>query len=114
MASRTQYYTACTLDGFIATPDDSLEWLFPLVDINETSYPDFIREVGALDRGYDLTLVKDAHTTPGIALGDGSRIDAAGIVKDLNVAMTWISYPGRKSGTAAAEDVEFVTPADAR
>ena len=27
---RTQYYTAASLDGFIATVDDSLEWLFPL------------------------------------------------------------------------------------
>ena len=27
---KTQYYTASTLDGFIATLDDSLEWLFPL------------------------------------------------------------------------------------
>jgi dihydrofolate reductase len=47
----TQYYTACSLDGFIATEDDSLEWLFPLGDINETSYPQFIREVGALAMG---------------------------------------------------------------
>ena len=45
---RTQYYTACSLDGFLATPDDSLEWLFPLGDIADTGYPDFIREVGAL------------------------------------------------------------------
>jgi dihydrofolate reductase len=48
---RTQYYAAATLDGFIATPDDSLEWLFPLGDINETSYPEFIRGVGALAMG---------------------------------------------------------------
>ena len=48
---RTQYYTACSLDGFLATPDDSLEWLFPLGDINDTSYPAFIREVGALAMG---------------------------------------------------------------
>lgn len=47
----TQYYTATSLDGFIATPDDSLEWLFPLGDIAETGYPDFIREVGALAMG---------------------------------------------------------------
>ena len=48
---KTQYYTASSLDGFIATPDDSLEWLFPLGDINETSYPQFIQEVGALAMG---------------------------------------------------------------
>lgn len=48
---RTQYYTACSLDGFIATDDDSLEWLFPLADINQTSYPAFIQEVGALAMG---------------------------------------------------------------
>lgn len=30
---KTEYYTAATLDGFIATEDDSLEWLFPLGDI---------------------------------------------------------------------------------
>jgi dihydrofolate reductase len=48
---RTQYYTASTLDGFIATVDDSLEWLFPLGDIGATSYPQFIKEVGALAMG---------------------------------------------------------------
>lgn len=34
-----------------STADDSLEWLFPLGDINETSYPQFIQEVGALAMG---------------------------------------------------------------
>ncbi len=48
---KTQYYTAMSLDGFIATTDDSLEWLFSLGDIAETSYPDFIRDVGALAMG---------------------------------------------------------------
>ena len=47
----TQYYTASSLDGFIATADDSLDWLFPLGDINETSYPQFIQQVGALAMG---------------------------------------------------------------
>jgi dihydrofolate reductase len=48
---RTQYYTATSLDGFIATEDDSLDWLFPLGDVNETSYPAFIAQVGALVMG---------------------------------------------------------------
>jgi dihydrofolate reductase len=48
---RTQYYTATSLDGFIATLDDSLEWLFSLGDIEDTSYPEFIRDVGALAMG---------------------------------------------------------------
>lgn len=48
---KTQYYTASSLDGFIADPHDSLDWLFPLGDIAATSYPAFIREVGALAMG---------------------------------------------------------------
>jgi dihydrofolate reductase len=48
---RTQYYTASSLDGFIATLDDSLEWLFPLGDVNDTSYPEYIKGVGALAMG---------------------------------------------------------------
>jgi dihydrofolate reductase len=48
---KTQYYTATSLDGFIATEDDSLEWLFPLGNLAESSYPAFIAEVGALAMG---------------------------------------------------------------
>lgn len=48
---KTQYYTATSLDGFIATPDDSLEWLFQLGDISDTGYPDFIKDIGALAMG---------------------------------------------------------------
>ncbi len=48
---KTQYFTASSLDGFIAGPHDSLDWLFPLGDINDTSYPTFIRDVGALAMG---------------------------------------------------------------
>ncbi len=48
---KTQYFTATSLDGFIATEDDSLDWLFPLGDLNDSSYPEFIAEVGALTMG---------------------------------------------------------------
>jgi dihydrofolate reductase len=53
---KTQYYTATSLDGFIATTDNSLDWLFPLGDVNETSYPEFIKEVGALAMGSETYL----------------------------------------------------------
>jgi nicotinamidase-related amidase len=61
----------------------------------------------ALERGYDLTLIKDGHTTSAIARGDGTVIEARGIVDDLNVAMTWVDYPGRESGTATADELSF-------
>lgn len=48
---KTQYYTAATLDGFLATEDDSLDWLFPLGNVNNSSYPKFISEIGAIAMG---------------------------------------------------------------
>ncbi len=48
---KTQYYTASSLDGFIATEADSIDWLFPLGDPQDSSYPDFVAEVGALAMG---------------------------------------------------------------
>lgn len=48
---KTQYYTATSLDGFLATEDDSLDWLFELGSVNESSYPAFIAQVGALAMG---------------------------------------------------------------
>ena len=29
---KTQYYTATSIDGFIADADNSLDWLFPIPD----------------------------------------------------------------------------------
>lgn len=62
---------------------------------------------GALDRGYDLTLVKDAHTTGSMDLPDGTRIEAARVVDELNVAMKWLSYPGRRNRAVAVDELDF-------
>lgn len=62
---------------------------------------------GALERGYDLTLVSDAHTTKTMELDSGAKLDAATLVNDLNTTMTWLSYPGRKNTTARADEVAF-------
>jgi nicotinamidase-related amidase len=65
---------------------------------------------GALERGYDLTLVRDAHTTRPLELQGDKTIAPETIVDELNVAMTWLSYPGRRNGTATAEAVDFNRP----
>ncbi len=62
---------------------------------------------GALERGYDLTLVSDAHTTGTMVLDNGETVEAAGVIRELNIAMTWLSYPGRRNAVATAEQVAF-------
>lgn len=68
----------------------------------------------ALDRGYDLTLLSDAHTAPSMDLAPGRRVEAASIIDDLNTVMTWISYPGRAAATASADAVDFFQPGAGR
>lgn len=49
----TQYYTATTLDGFIADPDNSLDWLFTRQQEADglLNYAEFIARVGAMAMG---------------------------------------------------------------
>lgn len=50
---KTQYYTATSIDGYIADSDDSLDWLFQFgqVESMKDDYPRFIEQVGALAMG---------------------------------------------------------------
>lgn len=64
---RTTYFTATTLDGFIADEHDSLEWLFKqdITDEGPLSYADFIQGVGAIAMGattYQWILDHNART----------------------------------------------------
>lgn len=62
--SKTQFYGAASLDGFLATPDDNIDWLLQFGDI-PSSYADFIAGVGALAMGaatYEWLLRH--HVTP--------------------------------------------------
>jgi dihydrofolate reductase len=49
----TQYYTASSIDGFIADSDNSLDWLFQFSEETgmEDQYPKFIANVGAMAMG---------------------------------------------------------------
>ena len=53
----------------------------------------------ALERGYDLTLVEDAHTTGGVT--------APAVVEDLNDVMQWVSYADVSNTTATTEELDF-------
>lgn len=49
--TKTIYYTASTLDGFIADKHHSLDWLFQFGPAGEADYAAFIRDVGAIAMG---------------------------------------------------------------
>lgn len=65
---------------------------------------------GALERGYDLTLVEDAHTTSSMDLASGKTIEAARVVDELNIAMKWLAYPDRRNGVTKVEALDFSVP----
>jgi nicotinamidase-related amidase len=69
---------------------------------------------GALERGYDLTLLGDAHTTVPMEREDGSRIEAAAVIDELNLAVKWLQYPDRVCGIATVEAVDFSRPGGTR
>ena len=64
---------------------------------------------GALDRGYDMTLLKDAHTTESIERLDfpGEIIEAKNIIRELNIATKWLSCSGLKNATLTVEELNF-------
>ena len=60
---------------------------------------------GALVRGYDATLVSDAHTT-----GDKSEWGApppGAVITHTNLYWKYQTAPGRKAGTVETKDVNF-------
>lgn len=65
---KTVYYTATSLDGFIADPNDSLEWLFQLEGEGSRDYPEFIARIGAIAMGsttYEWVLNYEKLLEPG-------------------------------------------------
>jgi len=63
---------------------------------------------GALERGYDVTLLSDAHTTEDMELEPDRVVEARSMVDELNTAMRWLSYPDRKNAVAPAGEAVFV------
>ena len=60
---------------------------------------------GAFARGYDATLVKDAHTTEDLTSeGAPPPVD---VIAHTNLYWSWQSAPGRTAGTVETEEVTF-------
>jgi dihydrofolate reductase len=62
VVAKTQYYTAASLDGFIADPDNSLDWLFEIDEGTDNPFGAFFSEVGAFAMGattYEWVLKND-------------------------------------------------------
>lgn len=65
---KTQYYTGASLDGFIATPDHSLDWLLQFGSEPVGDYAGFMAEVGAIAMGahtYEWLLRHQIHPESG-------------------------------------------------
>ena len=65
--TRTVYYSATTLDGYLADENDSLDWLFVQEqdDNGPLNYGDFIKGIGAVAMGattYQWILDHNART----------------------------------------------------
>ena len=61
--TKTQYYTATSIDGFIADQDNSLDWLFEVSQGGENPFAGFFADVGAFAMGattYEWVLEHDA------------------------------------------------------
>jgi nicotinamidase-related amidase len=58
----------------------------------------------ALERGYDVTLIKDAHTTSDVKWKTFD-IHAADIIDDLNLSFWGYELPGRSAQIASTSEV---------
>lgn len=94
---KTIYFTATSLDGYIAGPDNSLDWLLQFGS-EDPSYHEFIKDVGAVVMGsstYEWVLKHDTFADP-------EKPKAWPYLQP-----TWI-FTSRSRKTIAGADIRFV------
>jgi dihydrofolate reductase len=96
---KTQYFTATSLDGYIATENDSLDWLFSLGDLVASGYPEFIADVGALAMG-SATFEWMVRNAEKVAAATGATWPYS--------QPAWV-FSSRKLPTIEGADIRFVS-----
>jgi dihydrofolate reductase len=97
---KTQYYTATSIDGFIADADNSLEWLFQVegdAEGMDQEYPRFMADVGAMAMG--------STTYEWIAYHTGFLDDPS---KWEYTIPTWV-FSSRELARVEGPDIRFVS-----
>ncbi len=61
----------------------------------------------ALERGYDLALASDGHTTEAMDFGQGRVIAADALIDELNAGLRWLSVPRSRIEVRPAAEIEF-------
>src|SRR5437899_3052209 len=99
--SKTQYYTASSIDGFIADPDNSLQWLFDSDSGGSVTnrFPAFYAQVGALAMGSTTYAWLIEHEN---MLAEPQRWQAS-----FGSAPAWV-FSHRDQPVVADADVRFV------
>lgn len=95
---KTQYYTASSLDGFVADEDHALDWLDQL-SVEESSYPDFIAQVGAIAMG---------SSTYEFILRHLSEADPPGSIPWPYEQPVWV-FTSRELPSVVGADVRFAS-----
>lgn len=90
---KTIFYTAASLDGFLATPDDDIAWLESRGNPSEDTYTPFIANVGAICMGSATYAFLLRHVEKGNPWP--------------NPQPTWV-FTTRKLPVPAGADVRFV------
>ncbi|MCL4870833.1 MAG: dihydrofolate reductase family protein [Anaerolineae bacterium] len=96
---KTQYYTASSLDGFIADQNNSLDWLFQFGSEPEGESSKFVSEVGAIAMG--------SNTYEWI-LNNHIKDDAPRPQKWMFEQPTWV-FTSRRLPIVENADVRFVS-----
>jgi dihydrofolate reductase len=98
MISRTQFYGASSLDGYLATPDDGIDWLLQFGDV-APSYSSFIAQVGAITMG---------ASTYEWMIQNYVRLNSGAPQSWPYIQPTWV-FTHRKHPVPANADIRFVS-----